>query len=67
LKDVLIFLSFNASDKGVCFMKQIKEKSRRIVKYWRIRYQQANGKERMFAGLYVLAMLAYAWWAMMVF
>ena len=48
-------------------MKQVKEKSRRIVKYWRIRYQQASGKERMFGGLYVLAMLAYAWWAMLVF
>jgi hypothetical protein len=59
--------SFNASDKGVCFMKRVKEKSRRIVKYWRIRYQQASEKERMFVGLYVLAMLAYAWWAMLVF
>jgi hypothetical protein len=48
-------------------MKRVKEKSRRIVKYWRIRYQQASEKERMFVGLYVLAMLAYAWWAMLVF
>jgi hypothetical protein len=48
-------------------MKRVKEKSRRIVKYWRIRYQQASGNERMFVGLYVLAMLAYAWWTILVF
>lgn len=47
-------------------MKQIQEKSRRIVKYWRVRYRQASGKERMFVGLYVLSMLAYVWWAMLV-
>ena len=48
-------------------MKRIKEKSRRIVKYWRVRYQQASGDERMWVGLYVLAVLAFAWWVMLVF
>lgn len=48
-------------------MKRIKEKSRRIVKYWRVRYKQASGKERVFMGMYVLTMLAYVWWAMLIF
>ena len=48
-------------------MNRIKEKSRRIVKYWRVRYRQASENERLWLGVFVLAMLAYAWWAMLVF
>ena len=47
-------------------MKRIQDKSRRIVKYWRVRYRQTNGKERLYLGMYVMTMLAYAWWAMVV-
>jgi hypothetical protein len=48
-------------------MKRIKEKSRRIVKYWRIRYQQASGRERLSVGMFVMMLLTYVWWAMLVF
>lgn len=47
-------------------MKRIQDKSRRIVKYWRVRYRQASGKERLYLGMYVMTVLAYAWWAMVV-
>jgi len=48
-------------------MNRIKDKFKRIVKYWRVTYKQAGGRERLFVGMYVLTMLAYAWWAMLVF
>jgi hypothetical protein len=48
-------------------MKRIKEKSQRLVKYWRVRYQQASGKERLSLGMFVMMMLAYTWWAMLAF
>jgi hypothetical protein len=48
-------------------MKQIKEKFKRTVKYWRVSYQQANGRERLLLGSLALMALAYAWWAMLVF
>jgi hypothetical protein len=48
-------------------MKQIKEKFKRTVKYWRITYQQANGRDRLSMGMFALLMLAYAWWAMLAF
>ncbi len=50
----------------MCYMKRIQEKSKRIVKYWRVRYRQANEHDRLFVGMYVLMMLVYAWWAMLV-
>jgi hypothetical protein len=67
--EVVIFpsFSFNGSDRRLYFMKWKKEKFKRIVKYWRVKYQQASGNERLFAGMFVLMMLAYAWWAMLVF
>ncbi len=46
-------------------MKQIKEKFKRTVKYWRISYQQANGEDRFFIGV-LLMILAYAWWMIVV-
>lgn len=48
-------------------MKQIKEKFKRTVKYWRITYQQASGNDRLSIGMFALMMLVYVWWAMQVF
>jgi len=47
-------------------MKQIREKLRRKVKYWRISYKQASGPDRLSLGMFALVMLVYAWWAMLV-
>jgi hypothetical protein len=47
-------------------MKQIEEKFKRTVKYWRISYQQANGRDRLLLGLYGLLILIYAWWYMLI-
>jgi hypothetical protein len=46
-------------------MKRIKEKFKRTVKYWRISYQQANGRDRLSMRMFALLMLAYAWWVIM--
>ena len=48
-------------------MKQIKEKFKRKVKYWRVSYMQASGRDRLSIGLFALLMLAYAWWVIVVF
>jgi len=53
--------------KGDCLMKQIEEKFKRKVKYWRVSYQQASGRDRLTVGLFSLLMLAYAWWVFLVF
>jgi hypothetical protein len=47
-------------------MKQKKEKIRRVVKYWRVKYMQASSQDRLSAALFVVVMLMYAWWAMLV-
>ena len=38
-------------------MKQIEEKLKRTVKYWRISYQQASGRDRLYVGLFSLLVL----------
>jgi hypothetical protein len=43
-------------------MKHIEEKFKRTVKYWRISYKQASGRDRLFMGLYSVLILVYAWW-----
>lgn len=48
-------------------MKQKKEKIRRVVKYWRVRYIQTSSQDRLSVALFVVVMLMYAWWAMLVF
>ena len=48
-------------------MKQLKEKSKRLVKYWRVTYQQASDRERLFGGMFLMMLLTYVWWAMIVF
>jgi hypothetical protein len=47
-------------------MKQIEEKLKRKVKYWRISYKQASGRERLSIGLFSLLILVYAWWVILV-
>ena len=49
-------------DRGT--MKPQKEKIRRVVKYWRVRYLQASQEERLLAAMYVVMMLTYIWWAL---
>jgi hypothetical protein len=48
-------------------MKQIEEKFKRKVKYWRISYKQANGRDRLHMGLYSVLILVYAWWYFLTF
>jgi len=43
-------------------MKRIEQKLKRKVKYWRITYQQATGRDRLALGLFALMLLAYVWW-----
>lgn len=47
-------------------MKRIEEKLKRKVKYWRISYMQASGRERLSIGLYSLLILIYLWWYLLV-
>jgi hypothetical protein len=47
-------------------MKEIEEKLKRKVKYWRISYQQASGRDRLLMGMYTLMVLIYAWWVFLV-
>lgn len=47
-------------------MKQKKEKIRRVVKYWRVRYIQASSQDRMAAAMFIVVMLTYIWWAIQV-
>ena len=48
-------------------MKQKKDKFRRVVKYWRVRYMQASNQERASLALFIVVMLTYFWWAILVF
>ena len=47
-------------------MKPIKEKLKRIVKYWCISYQQTQQKDRVSMAMFGVVMLIYAWWAFLV-
>jgi hypothetical protein len=51
----------------VYVMKRLREKSRRLVKYWLVTYKQASGRERLYAGMFFMLLLTYVWWAMIVF
>lgn len=46
-------------------MEKKKEKIRRVVKYWRVRYMQTGRQERLSAALFVTVMLIYIWWAVL--
>ena len=47
-------------------MKPIREKFKRTVKYWRVSYKQASGKDRLLIGMGALVVLVYAWWVTLV-
>ena len=54
------------SRESGCAMKQIEEKFKRKVKYWRISYKQASGRDRLHMGLYSVLILVYLWWYFLV-
>jgi hypothetical protein len=43
-------------------MKQIEEKLKRKMKYLRVSYKQASGRDRLHIGLYSVLILVYLWW-----
>jgi hypothetical protein len=47
-------------------MKQKKDKFRRVVKYWRVRYIQASTQDRLSVAMFIVVMLTYLWWVMRV-
>ena len=47
--------------------KRINEKLKRTMKYWRVRYQQSNERERLNLYLAGFVVLCYAWWLLIVF
>ena len=46
--------------------KRIYEKFKRTMKYWRVRYQQTNERERLNLHLLVFLVFSYAWWVLIV-
>jgi hypothetical protein len=46
--------------------KRINEKLKRTVKYWRVRYQQSNERERLNLYLVAFVLVSYAWWLLLV-
>jgi len=64
--DILTLYSFKIIERRLYFMKQIEEKFKRTVKYWRISYKQASERDRMFIGLLTLMVLVYTWWVIVV-
>jgi hypothetical protein len=65
--DIFTFSSLeNLSDPRLLFkckdMKHLKEKLKRQVKYMRVSYQQARGRERLNLYMFAMLLLIYAWW-----
>jgi hypothetical protein len=48
-------------------MRRINDKFKRTIKYWRVRYQQANERERLNLYLCAFLLLSYVWWVLVVF
>ena len=48
-------------------LKRIKEKFQRRMKYLRVSYNQASGRERLSLGMFVMVLLTYMWWAILVY
>ena len=46
-------------------MKRIEEKLKRKVKYWRVSYLQASGRDRLSMGMFTMLMLIYTWWVIL--
>ena len=47
-------------------MKPIKEKLRRIIKYWCISYQQTRERDRVSIAMFAVMMIIYTWWVFLV-
>jgi len=47
-------------------MKRIEEKLKRKVKYWRVSYLQASGRDRLSMGMFTMLMLIYMWWVILI-
>jgi len=47
-------------------MKRIEEKLKRKVKYWRISFLQASGRDRMSLGMFIILILVYMWWVSLI-
>ncbi len=47
-------------------MKQNKDKFRRVMKYWRVRYMQASTQDRQMVALFAAVMVTFIWWAIRV-
>ena len=45
-------------------MKRIEDKFKRTLKYLRVSYQQAGGRERLNLYMFAMLMLIYVWWVM---
>ena len=45
-------------------MRQKKDKFRRVVKYWRVRYLQASTQDRVAIAMFAGVMLTYIWWVL---
>jgi hypothetical protein len=43
-------------------MKRIEEKFKRKVKYWRVSFLQASGRDRVSLGMFRVLILVYVWW-----
>lgn len=48
-------------------MKRFEEKLKRTVKYWRVSYLQASGRDRLSLGMFMLLMLVYMWWFSLIY
>jgi hypothetical protein len=48
-------------------MKRLKEKFKRQIKYLRVSYQQARGRDRVNIYMFAMLMLIYVWWVMISF
>ena len=43
-------------------MKRLEEKLKRTMKYWRVSYFQASGRDRLSLGMFMVLIFVYMWW-----
>ena len=48
-------------------MKQLEEKLKRKMKYWRVSYLQTSGRDRLSLGMFMVLILVYTWWFTLVY
>ena len=65
--DFVIGIKGNVTVYNLRNVKRPKDKFKRLMKYWRVSYQQASEKERLSLWMFALVMLVYTWWAILVF